>query len=42
VSTAILWATALTMAINDDDDTVIRQLVDRLMERIEQTKEGDG
>ena len=40
VSTAIILATALTVAINDDDD-LIHRLVDRFMERMEQaTEEG--
>lgn len=42
VSPAILWAKALTLALNDEEDDLIQQIVERLMARMEQESEEDG
>lgn len=39
VSPAILWARALTLALNDEEDDLAQQIVGRLMGRIEQESE---
>lgn len=41
VSPAVLWATALTLAINDKDEPVIQQLVARLLERMDRAGESE-